>query len=465
MAVRHSLVFVSVCGAITGRANDWVRHGRVWRAEQAAIASATSATSADPRDPAAPGSPSYWQQGHLLNDWLGLGPAMRTNGVVLAGDFTTDLLGNPVGGLSKGFAPATSLGLQLQWTPGDVLAVPLHDTEFVTSMIWRTGENLSSEHIGNLFTVAQLYGGENLRLYEFMLRQYLVDRQLELQIGRQGAFDQFLAFPIFCNYVNNGTCGSPKGTYFSIPAFGETVYPTSSWGAFAKWQGTDQPWYVQTGGYLLDSANGDNDTHGLNWTFDVDLGAAAFLQAGYSTHTAPGDPGLPGAYAVGGFYSEAEQPVFNDPGTVRSNGGGYLVLQQMLLRRDNSAANLRRHRNLWGWGGQTGLTAFTVLVATPDDEISQMPFFVNGGLVYQGIIPGRPDDFAAFGFNWGGTSTPWQQQQRALGGTATPREIVLEWNYRCALTPFLYVQPDLQWVINPAIPSALVIGAQLSVIF
>ncbi|MBN8248282.1 MAG: carbohydrate porin [Verrucomicrobia bacterium] len=462
MSIRHCLMVLPLGASLAVRANDWVRHGRTWRQEQAAIAAAASGETPVPPKVS---TPSYWEQGHLFGDWLGLGPAMRTNGVVLAGDFTTDLLGNPVGGLSQGFAPATSLGLQLQWTPGELWTVPLPDTEFVTSMIWRTGENLSAEHIGNLFTVAQLYGGENLRLYEFLLRQYLFDRQLELQIGRQGAFDQFLAFPIFCNYVNNGTCGSPKGTYFSIPAFGQTVYPTSSWGAFAKWKGTDEPWYLQAGGYLLDSDNGANDTHGLNWTFDVDLGAAAMAQAGYMTHQAPGDPGLPGSYAIGGFYSEAGQPVFNEPGAVRSNGGGYLVLQQMLFRPDASAANLRRHRNLWGWGGQSGLTAFTVLVATPDDSVSQFPFFMNGGLVYQGLIPGRPEDFLAFGFNWGGTGTSWQQQQTALDLPSPAREVVLEWNYRCSVTPFLYVQPDLQWVINPSLPSALVVGAQLSVVF
>ena len=105
------------------------------------------------------------------------------------------------------------------------------------------------------------------------------------------------------------------------------------------------------------------------------------------------------------------------------------------------------------------------MVATPDDQISQFPWYVNGGLVYQGILPGRPEDFLAFGYNWGGTSGPWRQQQESLAQPSPAREVVLEWNYRYAVTPFFYVQPDLQWVINPSIPDALVIGAQLSVTF
>ena len=47
--------------------------------------------------------------------------------------------------------------------------------------------------------------------------------------------------------------------------------------------------------------------------------------------------------------------------------------------------------------------------------------------------------------------------------------MVLEWGYRINFTKFAYVQPDLQWVINPGgtgrIPNALVLGAQMSVVF
>lgn len=439
---------------LVARANEVLRHSRL---RQEARLEATPAPGSQV------GWEAYWSQDHLFDDWFGLGGPMRTNQVQLVGQFTTDLLGNPVGGLSQGFAPATSLGLQLQagldrWLPFDGM-------EFVTSMIWRTGENLSADHIGNFFTVSQLYGGENLRMYEFMLRQYLFDQQLDLQVGRQGALDQFLAFPIFGNYVNNGTCGNPKGLFYSVPAFGETVYPTSSWGAFAKWQNPDHRWYVQAGGYLLDSRNGDNDTHGLNWRFDVDLGPAAFVQAGYNRNQTPTDAGLPGTFAVGGFYSDAEQQEFTQPGASSSNAGAYAVVQQMIWRPDESEINLRRSRLFWGWGGQAGLTAFSAVVATPDDQISQFPWYVNGGLVYQGILPGRPEDFLAFGYNWGGTSGPWQQQQQSLAQPSPAREVVLEWNYRYSVTPFFYVQPDLQWVINPSIPDALVIGAQLSVTF
>jgi porin len=45
----------------------------------------------------------------------------------------------------------------------------------------------------------------------------------------------------------------------------------------------------------------------------------------------------------------------------------------------------------------------------------------------------------------------------------------LEGGYRVNLTKFAYVQPDVQWIINPGgtgtIPNALVLGAQIGVTF
>jgi porin len=406
----------------------------------------------------------YLDQEHLFNDWLGYGHEMRKSGFDLNGYFTADLLGNPVGGMSQGFDAASSMGMQLV-VDFDTL-VGLKGTQFITSMIWRAGDNLSADHIGNLFTVAQLYGGQNLRLYEFMLRQKLFDDQLVIEAGRTAAFDRFLSFPIFWNYVNNGIDGNPKGIFFSVPAFGQTVYPTSSWGLFSKWQPADQKWYLQAGGYLLDSDDGANSTSGLNWTFDVDLGPAAFVQTGYHLNDDVTDTGLPGDYAIGAFVSGDNQPKYLSPTESQSNAGGYIFLQQMLFTHDHSEANLKRKRNFWGPGAMEGLTAFTAIVITPMDSISMFPLYVDGGLTYQGIIPGRPDDFLSFGVMWGEVSDELQQSQ---GPGHQTYEAVLELNYRYFVTPFFYIQPDVQYVIQPGatdtIENALVLGAQVSVNF
>lgn len=408
----------------------------------------------------------YLKQDRLFNDWFGYGKRGRDLGIDLNGSMTTDLLGNPVGGFSQGFAAASSLGLQLVLDFEKIASVP--DTEFITSLIWRAGDNLSAERIGNLFTVAQLYGGQNLRLYEFMVRKRLFDDQLELKAGRMGAFDEFLSNPLHWNFVNNGFDGNPKGIFYDVPAFGGTVYPTSSWGMFAKWENAGTPWYVQAGAYLLDSDNGQNSTSGLNWTFDVDQGAAVFVQGGYRLNGKPNDAGLPGSYNAGAFFSGDNQPTFSTTPTSRSNAGCYFMLQQMLWG-ETGEANLARKRNVWGPGAMEGITVFSAIVVAPDESINQFPVSANNGLVWQGVIPGRPDDFAAFAVGWGGISDNLQNFQSSTGQPVQTEETVLEWTYRYYISNFFYIQPDLQYIIRPGatgqIDDALVLGAQISVTF
>ena len=94
--------------------------------------------------------------------------------------------------------------------------------------------------------------------------------------------------------MNNGTCGNPKGPSASVPAFGETVYPDLLRGV-RKMAEPGSPVVCAGGGYLLDSHNGDNDTHGLNWTFDADSVPgvrAGRIQSG--TRSRP--TGLPGTF-------------------------------------------------------------------------------------------------------------------------------------------------------------------------
>jgi porin len=98
-----------------------------------------------------------------------------------------------------------------------------------------------------------------------------------------------------------------------------------------------------------------------------------------------------------------------------------------------------------------------------------MPFQYNGGLVYTGLIPARPRDLSIFGVAYGNFSSNYATaNQAALGGTAS-YELALEGGYRINLTKFAYVQPDVQWIINPGgtgtIPNALVLGAQIGVTF
>ena len=147
--------------------------------------------------------------------------------------------------------------------------------------------------------------------------------------------------------------------------------------------------------------------------------------------------------------------------TTEGTTGWYVLADQMVYREGGGAST-------------QGLTPFVSIVVAPDASINAVPLFVNGGLVYRGLIPRRDNDIAAFGVVYGQFSRDLRRSQQLARQTGAPAtiqdfEMVLEWTYVAQVARWLAVQPNVQYVIKPggsgAIPNALVLGAQLSVTF
>ena len=100
-----------------------------------------------------------------------------------------------------------------------------------------------------------------------------------------------------------------------------------------------------------------------------------------------------------------------------------------------------------------------------------MPFFANGGLVYQGFFSSRPNDTAAFGVAYGAFSRQLARSQRdarsaGSGGVPSSTRSRSSSPISSGRGAWLQVQPDLQYIINPGgtgkIPNAFVLGFQLA---
>ncbi|MFA5177709.1 MAG: carbohydrate porin, partial [Candidatus Omnitrophota bacterium] len=95
--------------------------------------------------------------------------------------------------------------------------------------------------------------------------------------------------------------------------------------------------------------------------------------------------------------------------------------------------------------------------------------FVDGGLVYTGLVPKRDTDVTALGFAYGQWSKDLANYQNDSGQSPQKYEVMMELNYKIMLTPYFYLQPDLQYIFNPGgtgnIDDALVVGTRVGVIF
>jgi len=99
-------------------------------------------------------------------------------------------------------------------------------------------------------------------------------------------------------------------------------------------------------------------------------------------------------------------------------------------------------------------------VFSPKETISSMPLQLNGGLIYHGLFAHRPRDMAGLWILYGRFSEDLPEQNS---------ETVLQITYAAQATPWLFVTPNIQYVIRPdgrsEIPNAFVAGFEIGVTF
>jgi porin len=168
-----------------------------------------------------------------------------------------------------------------------------------------------------------------------------------------------------------------------------------------------------------------------------------------------GMSGLQGHYWFGAYYSPSQYTEFNSTQSATNSYGFYWHADQMVWQEEA--------------GSDQGLTLWSAVVLSPQQNISKLPFQINGGVVYRGLIPTRDSDCTMLGVVYGNFSNDYAAQVNATGAGSPEYEIAAEIGYRFNLAKFAYIQPNIQWIINPGgtgnIPNALVLGAQMGVTF
>jgi porin len=403
----------------------------------------------------APAAADPWRQwlagDRALDGLVPLRHDLEDRGIFLGGSYTTDLLGNPVGGLRPGF---TYFGqLQVFLVAELEKLAGWRDGYFVISMIDSAGTDLSSEYVGNYFDVAEITSIPTLVLGQLYFEQRWNDDKVSLKAGRMGIGQDFVVMDIFNLYLGGIDGHTPVMGYNT---FWSTT-PRATWGAVVKVE-PRQDWTLRYGVFQATAANSVIANHGLNMEFGPDDGVQMFGEAGWQTKL--GDPwrdtpeGLPGHHKFGGYWSSYDYDTYSGGSTPYSYGF-YWIGQQMVWR-ERAASD-------------AGITLWYSFVYAPQTEVAQFPFFTGSGAGWQGLLPSRPEDWILFGSYFGTMSHRFADAENSLGRGHPTYEWVLEWDYRAQLTPWLYVMPGVQWVINPGgtgrIPNAMVLGAEIGITF
>jgi porin len=396
--------------------------------------------------PAAAGDGSWVQtwlgQLTMTGNWYGAREALRQAGITPTIVYTTDLLGNPVGGQRQGAAYTGALEAGVNLDLERLLGI--NGLTVQVAGVWSSGSDLSDD-IGNIFPVAEIFAGDRVRLYTLFLEQMLFGERISIKAGRFATTDDFLTLPVAGLFVNSALDPSVYAVEINVP--GATAWPIATWGGRIRARPVESL-DVSLGAFYSDPALNQDSTNGTQFGINTDAGYFIVAEVGYRLHHEKAASGLRGHYRIGAYYDSNRYPRFTDPASrQRGNYGVYALADQMVLREGGPESD-------------QGLTVFAGLTLAPAQSINTMPWFAAAGLVYRGLLPARARDTTGLALYYGGFS-------RDLPGQTY--EMVLEWTYAIARTPWLTVQPDIQYVMNPSgrrtIKDALVVGAQLLIQF
>jgi len=436
---------------------------------------AQTAVSSRARPPAATGPQTAvtasqddsWMRGKYgLGNMNGMRTEMSDAGVEPFLYYTNIISGNPVGGHQQGatYVDDFYFGVNLYL---DKL-IGWQGAKFTASGVNRDGTGLTDNYVGSRYDVQQTVGGQNFFVYQVFLEQRFWDDKASLKLGRFGASDDFNGSKIYGLYLNNGIDGDIRNVLFDTQF---SAYPFATWAARLRVDPAPE-WNAQVGVFQTWNDIFDRTHNGLNWGIRGEDGVFVIGQVGWSPEfwkqsvpreskdgkavAATESKGLPGHYWVGGSFSPWSG--FTEFGTNNKRAGsyGFYVHGDQMVYQETP-------------GSEQGLTIWAASGLYPQPSISIVPFQINVGLIYKGLIPQRDDDQTTLGVIYGKFSGDYARTVKAAGNGDPDYEAVIESGYRIQLTKFAFIQPDIQWVIRPSgtgrIPDALVIGAEMGITF
>jgi porin len=194
--------------------------------------------------------------------------------------------------------------------------------------------------------------------------------------------------------------------------------------------------------------------YGLN--FRVNDPPFIMGEAQFRSNYGAKDTGLATQLKLGGWAhlgSFSDQRFAND-GTLLANPAGSGIPAQ---HRGNFGVYAVIEQQLWrppGGAPESGISVFSRVSASPSDR-NPIGFFADGGIVFAGLIPGRPADSFGASVLHARFSEGFRAHERDLiyyGGSGPIRdhETNLELTYVATIVPGWTVQPTAQWIFHPA---------------
>lgn len=363
-----------------------------------------------------------WISGdYMTGDWGGLRSNLEEHGITFGSRYLTGPTKKYRGGGYQNRRDLKGYGLYNLDLTLDTEKMGLwKGGTFYTLYQNKRGMGLTRDYMGDRQTLDSYDFRTMNQLSEYWYQQVWKDGTYRLKAGKQDANAEFCGLAHGFDFLN---------TSFSImPTMGRfPTYPEPAMGITAAISPTD--WMTVKNGTF--DGSGKGSTSGFDTAFNKRSGVYNISELEFK----PTIKDLPGRY-IGGYWFHTndiqELTASANAKTFDKNIGCYTAFEQMVYKE-----NKENEKDM------QGLTVIGQCGWAPEDRNDVSKYF-GGGLHYKGLIPKRDADILGLGTAIAGFSN----RLKSIDGRSG-QESVIECFYRIKITPWMYIQPDLQYIMNP----------------
>jgi porin len=284
------------------------------------------------------------------------------------------------------------------------------------------GVQASQKYIGELQLFSNIEAPERTKLYELWYEQ-MFGKNFSIKIGQQNINAEFVTTDFGFNFINS-SFGIMPVVSNNAPV---SIFPNTTLGARLKLK-INNNCNILAGIYDGRPGTELSDKYGLDWSIQPNDGIFSIGELQYITNL---NQDLPGKYKIGIWDHTADFKECADTSqTCNGNYGIYFMADQMIFAEPGD--------------NKQGLGAFLFSGIAPKKQ-NLVGFGAGGGLCYTGLIANRNEDILGLSLT-NATLNAEIVEKNNLHHS----ENIIELTYFTKIGAHLSLQPNMQYIINPA---------------
>lgn len=363
-------------------------------------------------------APNYKEE-NLTGDWKGNRQKLSDAGLDISLVYTYDVLSNVAGG-SKRAAQSLDNADLIFSIDGEKL-YNVKGSKISLYFLNNDGGKPNANDVGSVQGVDNIEVNANTaKLFEAWIEQNFADDKYSVRAGLYNLNSEFYVTEASALFLNptygTGTELAQSGRN------GPSVFPNASLALRGKWQPTKE-FYIQAA--ALDGVPGDpGNRQGTHVQFNNGDGALYVAQTGYEFSFAK--------IAVGVWHYSSKSDDLIDVGSEGSavthrNEGAYAMIEKEFSEKISGF-------------GRFGIA---------NRDVNRSDFAWSAGVNVKKVIPGRDDGIFGLAASGIHNSSKYKRSQIAADSAVDAAETQFELTYSDKVMPWLTVQPDLQYTMNP----------------